>query len=90
MDAAGGEILYIEVSAIKGKGGLTLTGPAWGRNEGKRASRIDLCPRQGRRARHWPPDFAEHTDIHIHVPAGATPKDGPSAGVTLVTRSSPR
>lgn len=31
------------------------------------------------------PDFAEHTDVHIHVPAGVTPKDGPSAGVTLVT-----
>lgn len=89
VDAAGGEILYIEVSAIKGKGGLTLTGQLG--DVMKESAQAALTYARAKADELGiAPDFAEHTDIHIHVPAGATPKDGPSAGVTLVTRSSPR
>ncbi len=81
---AGGEILHIEVSTIKGKGGLTLTGQLG--DVMKESAQAALTYAKAR-ARDFDidPDFAEHTDIHIHVPAGATPKDGPSAGITLVT-----
>ena len=81
---AGGEILYIEVSAIKGKGGLTLTGQLG--DVMKESAQAALTYARAKADELGiAPDFAEHTDIHIHVPAGATPKDGPSAGVTLVT-----
>ncbi|EPR44765.1 ATP-dependent protease La [Desulfovibrio sp. X2] len=80
----GGEILHIEVSTMKGKGRLTLTGQLG-----------DVMKESAQAAVSWArskaetlgidPKFSEKMDIHIHVPAGATPKDGPSAGVTLVT-----
>lgn len=78
----GGEVLFVETVVLPGKGNLILTG-----NMGKimqESARIVLsCVRE--RSRDWgiPGDFHEKNDIHIHVPAGAIPKDGPSAGVTM-------
>ncbi len=81
---AGGDILFIEANKMKGKGGFTMTGQigevmqesmqaalTWVRSN---ALRLGLAE-----------DFTKELDIHIHVPAGAIPKDGPSAGVTMAT-----
>ncbi len=81
---AGGDILFIEANKMKGKGGFTMTGQigevmqesmqaalTWVRSN---AARLGLAE-----------DFTKELDIHIHVPAGAIPKDGPSAGVTMAT-----
>ena len=81
---AGGDVLFVEANQMKGKGGLTITGQiqdvmresmqaglSWVRSNAKELGIDDEF-------------FATH-DIHIHVPAGAIPKDGPSAGVTIVT-----
>jgi ATP-dependent Lon protease len=81
---AGGDVLFVEANQMKGKGGLTITGQiqdvmresmqaglSWVRSNAKELGIDDEF-------------FANH-DIHIHVPAGAIPKDGPSAGVTIVT-----
>ncbi|HEX9973638.1 MAG TPA: endopeptidase La [bacterium] len=80
----GGEILFIEASKMKGKGNLNLTGQlgdvmkesAQAAMSYIRSKADDLDVEK---------DFHENNDIHIHVPAGAIPKDGPSAGVTLFT-----
>jgi ATP-dependent Lon protease len=81
---SGGDVLFVEANQMKGKGGLTITGQiqdvmresmqaalSWVRSNAKQLGIDDEF-------------FANH-DIHIHVPAGAIPKDGPSAGVTIVT-----
>jgi len=81
---SGGDILFVEASTMKGKGNLSITGQiqdvmresmqaglSWVRSN---ASILGIQE-----------DFFEKHDIHIHVPAGAIPKDGPSAGVTIVT-----
>jgi ATP-dependent Lon protease len=81
---SGGDVLFVEANHMKGKGGLTITGQiqdvmresmqaalSWVRSNAKQLG-IDE-------------DFFANHDIHIHVPAGAIPKDGPSAGVTIVT-----
>jgi ATP-dependent Lon protease len=81
---AGGDILFIEANKMKGKGGFTMTGQigevmqesmqaalTWVRSN---AASLGLAE-----------DFTKEIDLHIHVPAGAIPKDGPSAGVTMAT-----
>jgi len=80
----GGEVLHVEATTMPGKGKLILTGQLG--DVMKESAQAALSYARGRAKKFGlEPDFAEKLDIHIHVPAGATPKDGPSAGVTLVT-----
>ncbi|NJD90827.1 MAG: endopeptidase La [Geobacter sp.] len=80
----GGETLHVEATVMNGKGGLTLTGHlgdvmkesvqaalSWIRSKGKELNLSD--------------DLFQNIEIHVHVPAGAIPKDGPSAGITMAT-----
>jgi ATP-dependent Lon protease len=83
---AGGEVLFIEATAMPGRGNLTITGQL---GDVMRESAQAALSYVRANASQLVPDletdwFAKH-DIHIHVPAGATPKDGPSAGVAMVT-----
>jgi ATP-dependent Lon protease len=82
--AAGGEVLYIEASQMWGKKGLTITGQLG-----------DVMKESAQAALSWvraharqlgvEESFFERVDLHLHVPEGAIPKDGPSAGITMVT-----
>jgi len=82
--AVGGEVLFVEASRMAGTGSLTLTGQLG-----------DVMKESARAALSWlrmhakeyniDPDFFKSAEIHIHVPSGAIPKDGPSAGVTMAT-----
>ena len=80
----GGEILHVEASTMPGKGKLILTGKLGDVMKESAQAALSFA-RAHADAYGIDPDFSEKNDIHIHVPAGATPKDGPSAGVTLVT-----
>jgi ATP-dependent Lon protease len=81
--STGGEILHVEVSTLPGKGKLIMTGQLG--EVMKESAQAALSYARARSDRlNVNPDFAEKRDIHIHVPSGATPKEGPSAGVTLV------
>ena len=81
---AGGDVLFIEASRMAGTGSLTLTGQLG-----------DVMKESARAALSWfrahaaafgaDPDFFKNAEIHLHVPSGAIPKDGPSAGVTIAT-----
>jgi ATP-dependent Lon protease len=82
--AAGGDVLFIEAQAYPGKGRLTITGQLGEvMQESAQAalSWVRSHTQQLGVPENW---FAEH-DVHVHVPAGAVPKDGPSAGVTMAT-----
>ena len=80
----GGTILYIEACTSKGKGNLTMTGNL---GDVMKESATLAYEYLKANARHLgiDPDVFEKTNIHIHVPEGATPKDGPSAGITMFT-----
>ena len=80
----GGDIIFIETAAMPGRGELVLTGQLGDvMKESARAALSYL--RMNSIALGIDPDLFQKTDIHIHVPAGAIPKDGPSAGVTILT-----
>jgi ATP-dependent Lon protease len=80
----GGKVLYVEARSMEGKDKLLLTGQLG--DVMKESARIALSFVQGELERlGLPKDALEDKTIHLHVPAGAIPKDGPSAGVTLVT-----
>lgn len=81
---AGGEILFVEATSLKGRGQLTLTGQL---GDVMKESAQAAVSYARSRSEFWglPDNFYEKRDIHIHVPAGAIPKDGPSAGVTMAT-----
>lgn len=80
----GGEILYVEALKMKGKGGMVLTGQLG--DVMKESAKAALSyARAHSHELGIDPDIFENTEIHVHIPAGAIPKDGPSAGVTLAT-----
>lgn len=80
----GGDVLFVEATAMKGKKGLTLTGQLGDVMKESVSAALSFI-RANAKVLGVNPDFFESHDIHIHVPAGATPKDGPSAGVTMLT-----
>jgi ATP-dependent Lon protease len=81
---AGGEVLFIEASRMAGGSQLTLTGHLG--DVMKESARIALSWFRANAARYAvEPQFYKDSEIHLHVPSGAIPKDGPSAGVTMVT-----
>ncbi len=84
VTGAGGDVLFVEATAMQGKPGLTLTGQLG--DVMKESAQIALSYVRGHADElEIDPSVFEERSFHVHVPAGAIPKDGPSAGVTMVT-----
>ncbi len=81
---SGGELLFIEATAMKGNKGLTLTGQLGDVMKESATAALSFI-RANATSLGIEENFFDNCDIHIHVPAGAIPKDGPSAGVTMLT-----
>jgi ATP-dependent Lon protease len=82
--SVGGEILFVEATRMYGKGKLQLTGQL-GEVMKESAQAAMSYVRTHAKQLHVPEDFLDNGDIHIHIPTGGVPKDGPSAGVTMMT-----
>jgi ATP-dependent Lon protease len=80
----GGDLLFVEATSMKGKHALTLTGQLGDVMKESATAALSFI-RSHAKGMGIPEDFYENQEIHIHVPAGAIPKDGPSAGVTMLT-----
>jgi ATP-dependent Lon protease len=80
----GGELLFIEATAMPGKGGLMLTGQLGDVMKESVQAALSFI-RSNSKSFGINDNFVQNNDIHVHVPAGAIPKDGPSAGVTMLT-----
>ena len=80
----GGELLFIEATAMKGKKGLTLTGQLGEVMKESATAALSFIRSNAKKLK-IDENFFDSHDLHIHVPAGAIPKDGPSAGVTMLT-----
>jgi ATP-dependent Lon protease len=84
VTGAGGDVLFIEANRTKGEPGLTVTGQLG--DVMRESAEIALSyVRANAHALGLPDDVLERTRVHLHVPAGAIPKDGPSAGITMAT-----
>jgi len=82
--AVGGDLLFIEATKMQGKGGMTLTGQLGDVMKESAQAALSYL-RSKAEVLGISPTFLEKTDIHLHFPAGSIPKDGPSAGVTILT-----
>jgi ATP-dependent Lon protease len=82
--SAGGDTMFVEVNLMPGKGSLTLTGQLGDVMQESAQAALSYTRSQAK-ILGLSDDIFENTDIHIHVPEGAVPKDGPSAGVALAT-----
>jgi ATP-dependent Lon protease len=80
----GGDILFVEATKAKGRGGLLLTGQLGDVMKESAQAALSFIATHAQELG-VPADFRSKLDIHVHVPAGAVPKDGPSAGVTMLT-----
>ncbi|MFN8665285.1 MAG: endopeptidase La, partial [Thermomicrobiales bacterium] len=80
----GGELLPVEVATMIGKGTLTITGKAGDVMQESARAAVSYARSRAEQLQ-IDPDFQSRLDLHIHLPEGATPKDGPSAGITMAT-----
>jgi ATP-dependent Lon protease len=84
VTAVGGDVLFVEATAYPGRGRLTVTGQLGDVMQESARAALSWARAHADQLRLDPQWFSEH-DVHVHVPAGAVPKDGPSAGITIAT-----